>query len=78
MCTFKPVSGQGMSVAALDDCPRQYGPSSARAFHRRAVRIVALPWAMATSEDARYPGADGATRDVKTRLLHDYMARQSC
>jgi hypothetical protein len=28
---------------------------------------------MATAEDSRYPDADGALLDMKTRLLHSYM-----
>ena len=39
----------------------------------RSMSIVALPLALATSEDSRYPGLDGASRDLKTRLVHGYM-----
>jgi 2-polyprenyl-6-methoxyphenol hydroxylase-like FAD-dependent oxidoreductase len=78
VCAFNPVYGQGMSVAALealalDSCLRQYGTSLARPFQKQVAHIVALPWALATSEDSRYSGTEGAALDPKTRVLHGYM-----
>jgi 2-polyprenyl-6-methoxyphenol hydroxylase-like FAD-dependent oxidoreductase len=61
VCSFDPVYGQGMSVAAiealalgawLDRDPRAENP---RPFLRKLARIVGVPWLLATSEDLRYP-----------------------
>jgi 2-polyprenyl-6-methoxyphenol hydroxylase-like FAD-dependent oxidoreductase len=80
VCAFNPVYGQGMTVAALEAQSLQHllsqpGHFRARRFQRQVADIVALPWAMATAEDSRYPDADGALLDVKTRLMHRYMDR---
>jgi len=74
-CAFNPVYGQGMTVAALealalDDCLARGGVGS---FRHRLARIVALPWALATGEDSRYLGTEGARLDRRTRFLHRYM-----
>ncbi len=80
VCAFNPVYGQGMTVAALEALALRErlaggGDFDAREFQREVARIVALPWALATSEDARYEGTEGAVLDGKTRLMHRYMAR---
>jgi 2-polyprenyl-6-methoxyphenol hydroxylase-like FAD-dependent oxidoreductase len=74
-CAFNPVYGQGMTVAALealalDDCLTR---GDAASFRHRLARIVALPWALATGEDSRYLGTEGARLDRRTRFLHRYM-----
>jgi len=58
ICTFNPVYGQGMTVAAMqslalrDELAR--GPRHlARRFFRRAGRIVDTPWTVAVGGDAR-------------------------
>jgi 2-polyprenyl-6-methoxyphenol hydroxylase-like FAD-dependent oxidoreductase len=66
MCSFNPLYGQGMSVAAqearaLDDCLRERAKLTGlpQRFFRRAARIVDGPWLLATSTDFLYPGALG-------------------
>ncbi|MFS0704936.1 NAD(P)/FAD-dependent oxidoreductase [Cellulomonas sp. 179-A 9B4 NHS] len=67
LCAFDPVYGQGVAVAALEalalrDAARRDDlttPRGARRFLRRAVRVGALPWAIATGEDLRLPTSEG-------------------
>ncbi|MGB3687127.1 MAG: FAD-dependent monooxygenase [Ornithinimicrobium sp.] len=68
LCAFNPVYGQGVTVAAcealmLRDALRVgLRPGGERRLLRRFARVVALPWAIATSEDRRYPSCEGSPR----------------
>lgn len=76
LCALNPVYGQGMSVAAmeartlgvwLDSRPtvaalRTGRPPDTRSLVRSLARTATLPWFMATAEDARMPGVQGAPR----------------
>jgi 2-polyprenyl-6-methoxyphenol hydroxylase-like FAD-dependent oxidoreductase len=81
VCAFNPVYGQGMTTAALAtealrECLRKYRgglDGSARRFQRRLARINTAPWMLATSEDLRYLGAEGAVAGPITRQMHKYM-----
>jgi 2-polyprenyl-6-methoxyphenol hydroxylase-like FAD-dependent oxidoreductase len=62
LCAFNPVYGQGVTVAALEalalrDAVR--GRLRTRRLLRRFTRVADLPWQIATSEDLRYPAAEG-------------------
>ena len=66
MCSFNPLYGQGMSVAALEaaamsDCLRERRDLAGlpRRFFRRAAGIIDGPWLLATGADFLYPGAAG-------------------
>ncbi len=66
MCSFNPLYGQGMSVAALeasalDQCLREAADLAGfpRRYFRRAAGIVDGPWLLATASDFMYPGAVG-------------------
>jgi 2-polyprenyl-6-methoxyphenol hydroxylase-like FAD-dependent oxidoreductase len=53
-CTFNPIYGQGMSVAALEARALErwlMRPESALAFQKKLARLVHIPWMMATTED---------------------------
>jgi 2-polyprenyl-6-methoxyphenol hydroxylase-like FAD-dependent oxidoreductase len=86
-CSFNPVYGQGMSVAAveaqtLDRCLREQeqfaGNNGVAGFTRRFQQAIArdikTPWLLSTGEDLRYPGAQGK-RSPSIRLLNRYMRR---
>lgn len=80
VCSFNPIYGQGMSVAALEaltlrECLRA-GPAAglARRFFAKAARIVDIPWGIAVGADLRFPGIHGA-RTAKVRLVNAYLAR---
>jgi len=78
MCSFNPLYGQGMSVAALEaaaltDCLRERGDLTGfpRRFFRRAARIIDGPWLLATGADFLYPGTVGR-RPAGTGVLGWY------
>jgi 2-polyprenyl-6-methoxyphenol hydroxylase-like FAD-dependent oxidoreductase len=81
VCAFNPVYGQGMTTAALaaadlGHCLRNRRGNLdgvARRFQRRLARINSAPWMLATSEDLRYLGVEGAKAGRATRQMHKYM-----
>ncbi|MFK4145254.1 FAD-dependent oxidoreductase [Streptomyces sp. NPDC004065] len=80
LCSFNPVYGQGMSVAALEAiqlgrCLDRFGTPSApmaRAYYRAAARVVAAPWQLATGGDFMYPETAGP-RPPGTGLVNRYV-----
>ena len=79
VCSFNPVYGQGMSVAALEaltlrrHLARGSEPQSDRWF-RDLARLVDVPWQMAAGGDLIFPGVEGR-RTRKIRLMSTYIAR---
>ncbi|MDY6804149.1 MAG: FAD-binding protein [Cyanobacteriota bacterium] len=81
VCSFNPVYGQGMTAAALGaialgDSLRQQHPSMEgfpQFFYRRLARVNSAPWLMATGEDLRWEGTEGAKPDFIARLMHRYL-----
>jgi 2-polyprenyl-6-methoxyphenol hydroxylase-like FAD-dependent oxidoreductase len=79
LCSFNPIYGQGMSVAALeaklmDECLAAGLDNLARRFFARSARIVDMAWMIAAGEDLRFPGVDGR-RPPGFRLLNRYLDR---
>jgi 2-polyprenyl-6-methoxyphenol hydroxylase-like FAD-dependent oxidoreductase len=79
LCSFNPVYGQGMSVAAaeakaLDDCLAAGVDGLAGRFFPRAKKIVESPWTIATGEDFKYPQVKGK-RPPGFKLVNSYMGR---
>lgn len=87
LCRFNPVYGHGMTVAALqaEVIARRLGAGGsgtaadfaarAAATQRAVARCPRGAWAIATGEDCRYPGTDGARPGRLARLQQGYMAR---
>ena len=82
LCAFNPIYGQGISVAA---CQAELLTkavthlSSARETRRwqaRITKVTDFPWAVSTSEDLRYPSANGRQTLVQ-RLTGRWTARMS-
>lgn len=80
VCSFDPIFGQGMSVAAqgalalaahLDRDPQAM---DVRSFSRALSRRVAVPWLLTSSEDLRYPQVDGR-RPFWLPVLQAYTRR---
>jgi 2-polyprenyl-6-methoxyphenol hydroxylase-like FAD-dependent oxidoreductase len=86
LCSFNPIYGQGMTVAALaaetlDGSLRDLEARSTpnldaltRNFQGRLSRVVDLPWQLAVGEDLRFPETPGR-RSLKTRVMHAYIGR---
>ena len=79
VCSFNPVYGQGMSVAALaaetlDSALWIRAPHLARRFFERLARIVDTPWSIAAGNDLRIPDVNGP-RNPFTHAINWYMER---
>ncbi len=79
LCSFNPIYGQGMSVAAtearaLDECLVAGRDHLSRRFYARARKIVDIPWAIATGEDFRFPQVEGQ-RPLGSGLINRYLER---
>ena len=79
ICSFNPIYGQGMSVAAAEAkaleetlaCGLERLPSR---FYQRASKIINNPWTIATGEDFRYPQVKGQ-RPLGYQVINKYMER---
>lgn len=76
---FNPIYGQGMTSAVLQALALEEGLArglGAGGLQRRVARAASVPWAIARSEDLRWPGA--GRRDVIARAMqafHDVLTR---
>jgi len=95
LCAFNPIYGQGVTVAACEALllrralERGLRPGSERRLLRGFCKVAALPWAIATGEDLRYPTCTGKvsrgqallqrwTRELGRMSAHgDVLARSS-
>jgi len=79
VCSFNPIYGQGMSVAALEaltlrrHLERGIEPQP-RHWFRDLARVIDVPWDMAAGGDLLFPGVPGE-RTLKIRLLGGYLTR---
>jgi hypothetical protein len=79
VCSFNPVYGQGMTVAALeasllrDMLARQRFPDPRR-WYRAVARVVDAPWQVAVGADLAYPDVPGR-RTLQVRLANAYLPR---
>lgn len=79
VCSFNPVYGQGMTVAAgealvLRDCLRRGSRRLAPRFFRRAAKLIDIPWDMAVGADLRFEFVEGR-RTSRVRAINAYMAQ---
>jgi 2-polyprenyl-6-methoxyphenol hydroxylase-like FAD-dependent oxidoreductase len=79
VCSFNPVYGQGMTVAALEALTLRRHLQQGAAPHPGRVlgdlaRVVDVPWEMAAGGDLAFPGVQGR-RTPKLRLVNAYLAR---
>jgi 2-polyprenyl-6-methoxyphenol hydroxylase-like FAD-dependent oxidoreductase len=79
VCSFNPIYGQGMSVAALEALMMRrlleqgIEPQPSRWF-RDLARVVDVAWNMSAGGDLIYPGVEGR-RTFKVQLLSAYLAK---
>ncbi|MDT0530911.1 FAD-dependent monooxygenase [Micromonospora sp. DSM 115977] len=79
VCSFNPVYGQGMTVAALEALLlrrllRRPSDRLARRFFRGAARLIDGPWSIAVGTDLRFPEVPGR-RSPRVRLVNAYVGR---
>lgn len=79
VCSFNPVYGQGMSVAAIEVMElrnqlRQSPTPDPRTFLAAIGKIINTPWEISTSGDLDFPEVEGE-RSAKVRMGNAYMAK---
>ena len=79
VCSFNPIYGQGMTVAALEAVTLQRmladgGVLEPRAWFRGIAPIVEVPWDLAIGGDLAVRCIEGR-RSLQTRLVNAYMER---
>ncbi|GGO26713.1 monooxygenase [Deinococcus humi] len=79
ICSFNPVYGQGMTVAATEALELQYALAEgfdglARRFFTRAAKAINVPWDMAVGSDLRFEGVEGH-RIARTRFVNWYVGK---
>jgi 2-polyprenyl-6-methoxyphenol hydroxylase-like FAD-dependent oxidoreductase len=76
ICSFNPIYGQGMTVAAMDalvlrECLRDDGPDLPRRFFASAAKGIAIAWQMAVGSDLALPELE-APRPISVRVPNTY------
>src|SRR5215472_5431816 len=79
ICSFNPIYGQGMSVAALEAMQLENtlvsgAGSMAKTFFRRAAKVVEIPWSIAVGADLRIPETVGR-RTAGVKLVNWYISK---
>jgi 2-polyprenyl-6-methoxyphenol hydroxylase-like FAD-dependent oxidoreductase len=79
VCSFNPIYGQGMTVAAteakaLDDSLAAGTGGLWRRFYDRTRKLVDIPWTIATGEDLRFPQVEGV-RPAGSGVVNRYLER---
>lgn len=79
LCSFNPIYGQGMTVAAtegllLRDLLAGDRNRLWRRFFRGAARLIDGPWSIAVGTDLRFPQVEGR-RTLRVRLVNAYVHR---
>jgi 2-polyprenyl-6-methoxyphenol hydroxylase-like FAD-dependent oxidoreductase len=79
ICSFNPVYGQGMTVAAqeavtLRDVLNAGADNLAPRFFKAAAKIVDTPWDIAVGNDLRHPRVEGP-RPAMVRFINWYVGK---
>ena len=79
ICSFNPIYGQGMAVAAqealtLQQCLRTGSRDLARRFFKAVAKIVDIPWDIAVGNDLRHPQVKGM-RPPTLRFINWYIGK---
>ncbi|MDI1462892.1 FAD-binding protein [Catellatospora sp. KI3] len=79
LCSFNPLYGQGMTVAALQALLLRRllttgDAQLSRRFFRASARVIDAPWAIAVGSDLRFPEVEGP-RPAPVRFFNAYIHR---
>ncbi|MDX1892415.1 2-polyprenyl-6-methoxyphenol hydroxylase-like oxidoreductase [Mycolicibacterium sp. 050158] len=79
VCSFNPIYGQGMTVAAIEatilrDCLRRGDDGLARRFHRAAAKKIRIAWQTAVGSDLALPEVAGP-RPLSMRVTNSLVDR---
>jgi 2-polyprenyl-6-methoxyphenol hydroxylase-like FAD-dependent oxidoreductase len=79
ICSFNPIYGQGMTVAALeaqalDRCLRRGAEGLAPRYFRAAAKPIGVAWQLAVGGDLSLPEVEGR-RPLSMRLVNRYIER---
>jgi len=79
LCSFNPIYGQGMSVAALETAAlgqilAQGENGLARRFFNETAKIVDIPWSTAVGNDLRIPQVEGR-RTGMVKFINWYVEK---
>lgn len=79
ICSFNPIYGQGMTVAALQaqslwECLQQGRDDLSRRYFRAAAKPIGVAWKFAVGGDLNLPEVEGR-RSLATRLTNKYVER---
>jgi 2-polyprenyl-6-methoxyphenol hydroxylase-like FAD-dependent oxidoreductase len=79
LCTFNPIYGQGMTIAALEAVllRRLLDAGTAglpRRFFRAAAKLLGPAWSISAGNDLRFPQVPGR-RPLSGRLVNRYLGR---
>ena len=79
ICSFNPIYGQGMSVAALEaevlsECLASGTANLARRFFTAAAKVIDTPWSIAVGNDLRMPETTGP-RNAGVSFINWYMGK---
>jgi len=79
VCSFNPIYGQGMTVAAVEAMTLRGllvrgAVPAARRYFRAIAAAVDVPWGVAVGADLAYPEVPGK-RSAKVRLVNAYLPR---
>ncbi len=79
ICSFNPIYGQGMSVAALQaaelqNALKEDSDGLAFRFFRNAAKAIDGPWTIAVGGDLRYPEVDGPRTPI-LKFINWYLGK---
>ncbi len=79
LCSFNPIYGQGMTVAALEtqtlgECLSDGQGQLAERFFAKASKIIDISWSAAVGNDLAYPEIEGP-RTPMVRFLNWYISK---
>lgn len=79
VCSFNPLYGQGMTVAAMEaamlrDMLRGGSIPADHKCFRRIAKVIDIPWEIAVGADLAFPGVPGQ-HTAKMRIINAYLPR---